>query len=173
MSEKCYISDTCLSYPVLGRPFSFLCLAILHSFSEVSSAITFYISLSLIHLDRLNNCLFAPRVWLIQDLFHFSSLVCPPKTTLLYALRGHFLKFCNTTALSPSSRRHNQGSTSIFVLLAPGMRSQQVELWIPEFKGISSKLKIRVCAGMLSHFSHVQLFATFWTTAHKALLSMV
>ena len=29
-----------------------------------------------------------------------------------------------------------------------------------------------VCACMLSHFSRVRLFATLWTVAHKALLSM-
>ena len=31
---------------------------------------------------------------------------------------------------------------------------------------------ILVCACVLSHFSHFQFFATLWTTAHQALLSM-
>ena len=31
---------------------------------------------------------------------------------------------------------------------------------------------IYMCACMLSRFSHVQLFATLWTVAHQALLSM-
>ena len=31
---------------------------------------------------------------------------------------------------------------------------------------------VYVCACMLSHFSHVRLFATLWTIAHQAPLSM-
>ena len=35
---------------------------------------------------------------------------------------------------------------------------------------VGSHFLVRVC--MLSHFSHIRLFATLWTVAHQALLSM-
>ena len=40
------------------------------------------------------------------------------------------------------------------------------------FVYIDKYMYMHICVCVLSHFSHVQLFATLWTVAHQAPLSM-